>query len=573
MKNLRYYLRPCYRVMALGLAVKSVGTFLELLLPRLLTDIIDIHVPAKDTNEIIQSMAMMFIFATLACIMNIYANRNAAGVARDVTRNIRHDLFDKTLYLANDKTDAFTIPSLESRLTSDTYHVHRMIGMLQRMGIRAPIITIGGIVMTFIIDPRLAVAFLAIMPFMAFLVYVRVAKGVPLFAFVQKASDKMVTVVRENTQGIRVIKALSRTAYERDRFNHANEDLRGQEIHANRIMSLINPMMNLLLYAGMIIVIVFGAYLVDKGLSKAGKIIAFMSYFQMISRSFMAVGRMFIMYSRGMASSDRIMEILNTKTEKDFVVGKHAKGDPSYALEFNHVTFSYLKVKDNLKDISFRMRKGESLGIIGATGSGKTTILSLLMRFYDVDKGNIFVDGIDVRDLDITQLRQMFSIVAQNDFLYGGSIRENIMFGRELGEDRLQQALLDAQASDFIETMEDGLEHMLAIRGSNLSGGQRQRVLLARALAKKPSILILDDSSSALDYATDARLRKALRQNYSDVTRIIVAQRVSSIQACDQIMVLDHGEISGIGTHGELMESNSLYREISDSQMGGALLE
>ena len=331
-------------MMAIGLTIKALGTFLELLLPEILSRIIDEIVPAKDRDAIIMWAVIMVVLSLLAWLFNVLANRNAAGVARKVTQNIRHDLFDKTLYLTCQKTDEYTIPSLESRLTSDTYNVHRMVGMMQRMGVRAPIITIGGLIMTFVMEPVLALVFLAVIPFMLVLVWLRAAKGVPMFTKVQKANDRMTAVVRENAQGIRIIKALSKVGYEKKRFHGVNENLKDEEVRANRMMALINPAMNFLLYLGMVGVILAGAYRVNLGLSKTGRILAFMSYFQMISRSLMAVSRMFIMYSRGMASSKRIMEILNCETEKDYVPKEYPAGDPAYALEFRDVTFSYLKV-------------------------------------------------------------------------------------------------------------------------------------------------------------------------------------------------------------------------------------
>ncbi len=560
-------------MMAIGLTIKALGTFLELLLPEILSRIIDEIVPAKDRDAIIMWAVIMVVLSLLAWLFNVLANRNAAGVARKVTQNIRHDLFDKTLYLTCQKTDEYTIPSLESRLTSDTYNVHRMVGMMQRMGVRAPIITIGGLIMTFVMEPVLALVFLAVIPFMLVLVWLRAAKGVPMFTKVQKANDRMTAVVRENAQGIRVIKALSRTERERTRFAGVNHKLREEEIHANMVMAVINPMMNMFLYLGMIGVILVGAYRVNAGLSETGKILAFMSYFQMISRSLMAVSRMFIMFSRGMASSARIMEVLNSDTEKDWLPGNYPDGDPAYALEFRDVTFSYLKVRDNIRNISFKLKKGESLGIIGATGAGKTTILSLLLRFYDVDQGAVYLNGKDVRNYTPSELRHAFGAVMQNDFLFGDTIAENIRFGRDVSDDDMSDAEDSAQAAEFIDALDEKEDYMLTAKGTNLSGGQRQRVLLSRAFAAEPEFLLLDDSSSALDYKTDAKLRKALNDRYPNTTMIIIAQRVSSIKNCDQIIVLDHGVIDGIGTHEELLKKNALYAQISDSQMGGALFD
>jgi ATP-binding cassette subfamily B protein len=331
--------------------------------------------------------------------------------------------------------------------------------------------------------------------------------------------------------------------------------------------------MNLFLNLGLSGVILLGAYRVNQGLSETGRIIAFMSYFTIISRSMMAISRMFIMYSRGIASANRIDEVLQTESEKAWKPGNYPDGDPQYAIEFRDVSFSYLKVKDNLKHISFKIRPGESLGILGATGSGKTTVMSLLLHFYDIDSGAIYLNGKDIRNIEPSVLRRQFGLVMQNDFLFSDTIAENIRFGREVSDDSMEDAIDSAQASEFINQLEERTEHELTTNGTNVSGGQRQRILLSRAFASNPEFLLLDDSSSALDYATDAKLRRALAEKYPDTTMVIIAQRVSSIRSCDQIMILDNGDLSDIGTDEELTERSALYASICDSQMGGALFE
>lgn len=560
-------------MMALGLTVKAAGAMLELLLPDILSHIIDDVVPRKEEGTVVMWAVIMGVCALGAWILNVLANRNASRVARDVTRKVRHDLFEHTLYLSCEKTDAFTIPSLESRMTSDTYHLHRMIGMMQRMGVRAPIITVGGLILCFVMEPVLALVFLAVIPLMLAVVSFRASKGVPLFRGVQRASDRIAALTRETAGGIRVIKAFSRTDYEKGRFEKADADLRKKEIHANTVMALINPLMNLFLYGGMIGVILLGAWRVQAGLSETGKILAFINYFQMISRSLMAVSRMFIMYSRGMASSARIMEVLNTETERDWNPGAYPAGNPAYVIEFRDVSFSYLKIQENLSHISFGLKKGQTLGVIGATGSGKTTILSLLLHFYHADEGAVYVNGRDIRSMRPDDLRRQFGVVMQNDFLFADTIAGNIRFGRDVKVKDLKEAAANAQADEFIADLSDHFEHHLTSRGTNLSGGQEQRILLARAFVAKPAVLLLDDAGSALDYSTDAKLRKAIALQYPDTTEIIIAQRVSSIRNCDQILVLDHGKIAEAGTDAELMKENGLYASISASQMGGALFD
>lgn len=569
MKRLYDYIKPSLVVMTVGITVKALGAFMELLLPDILSRIIDDAVPAKDTGMIQTLCIVMLVCSILALIFNVWANRNASRVSRDITRRLRHDLFDKTLYLTCTRTDDFTIPSLESRLTSDTYNVHQMLGMVQRMGIRSFIIAVVGLGICFWMDAALALVFLACMPFIFILLYIRVAKGIPLYAVVQNSVDKMCAVVRENVQGIRVIKALSRVDYEKNRYRGVNQTLAKDTVKAGRTMAVIQPGMNLFLYLGMAAVILVGAYRVSMGYSKVGVIIAFLSYFSLISRSLMALSRMFIIYSRGLASSKRIFEVLNTESERNWEPGNYPDGDPQYAIEFKDVTFSYLKVKDNVEHISFQLKPGESLGIIGATGAGKTTVLMLLLHFYDIDEGAIYINGKDIRNIEPRKLRSMFGIVMQNDFLFANTVSENIKFGRDISDELVSRAIKDAQADEFI----DSLDQELTSKGTNVSGGQKQRILLSRAFAGDPQFLMLDDSSSALDYKTDAKLRKTLKESHEGATKIIVAQRVSSIKNCEHIMVLEKGHIVGLGDDDYLMKNCQIYASVAASQMAGALFE
>jgi ATP-binding cassette subfamily B protein len=382
----------------------------------------------------------------------------------------------------------------------------------------------------------------------------------------------MVRVVREDAQGIRVIKALSKVDYENARYDKANRALRHSETKAGVITGVVNPVMNLLMNMGIVAVIAISANFVAQGRSSAATVIAFMQYFTLISMAMMSLSRMFVTYTKSAASARRISLVMNCVSELE-QVDDDGQGDPSLHVSFENVTFSYLGKKDNLKNISFSLKKGETLGIIGATGSGKSTLLRLLMRFYDTDAGRIRIHGKDVRSYTKDELTSMFGVVFQNDFLYADTIEENIRFGRDLSDEDVIAAAKLAQAHDFITSFPDGYAHGVSTGGTNLSGGQRQRVLISRALAARPEILILDDSSSALDYKTDANLRRALSTALPESTVITVAQRVSSIKSCDLILVIEDGEIIGCGKHEELMAACSEYKEISDSQMGGAFLD
>lgn len=573
MKLIIKYLRPLARTMAFGLTVKVLATLFELTLPYILSYILDDVVPKGEISLILIWGGVMIAAAGLAMIGNIIANRNAARVAREASRAIRHDLFNATLHLSSRQSDTFTVPSLESRLTSDTYNVHHFIGMMQRMAIRVPILLLGGIAVTLILDWRLSLVLIAALPLIGGSVYLITRRGLPLFRKTQTAVDSMVRVVREDCQGVRVIKALSREAYEINRFNNANLELIARERRAKVTMAASQPLMTLFLNVGLVAVIVTGAYLVNQDLSSPGRIIAFIQYFTLMSGAMTAMTRIFTMSTRSTASAGRIAEILEAgDTTRHTDTAPLAEGDDRF-LVFDNVCFSYGGRKNHLDHVSFTLPKGGTLGIIGATGSGKTTLAALLMRFYDIDSGSIRIGGEDIYAMDSKRLHEMFGVVMQNDFIISESIAENIRFGRDIPMDDIKRAARLAQAADFIEAFADGYEHQLTAKGTNVSGGQRQRILIARALAGRPEILVLDDSSSALDYKTDAALRTAIRTELQNTTTVIVAQRVSSVKHADHILVLDHGKVIGAGKHEALLEGCPAYREISDSQMGGAFLD
>ena len=567
MKKVIEYMRPSFSLLFLGVTIKFIGALMDLFLPWVLSHIIDEVVPLNSMKLIALWGGVMFLCALTALITNIIANRMAAKVARNTTERLRHELFSKILYLSSSQIDEMTLPSLELRLTSDTYHVHRMITMMQRMGIRAPILLIGGIAITLTLDPVLTAVLICTLPFISLLVLTVTRKGFPMYKQLQSKTDYMVRVVRENIAGVRVIKALSKTEHEKTRFHTANQEVIKMEKKAGYTMSLTSPIMNLLLNTGLTLVILVGAYRVNAGTTEPGKILAFMSYFTIILNAMMAVTRIFVMYSRGSASASRIEEVLNMPVELTPIEKENVNEEEH--IVFDHVNFSYQKKENNLTDISFKLKRGETLGLLGPTGSGKSTIINLLLRLYDADSGEIRISGKPVQSLTPEELYTKFGIVFQNDFVVAESIRENIAFGRSLTDEQIEAASQNAQAFEFISGLDDRFDHQVAARGNNLSGGQKQRLLIARALAAHPEILILDDSSSALDYKTDANLRKVLNEKYSDITTIIIAQRISSLMHADHIIILEDGEILGQGKHQELLKSCDLYRMISENQMGG----
>ena len=565
MKRTLSYLKPYSGGLALGMTVKIVGSAAELVLPYILSYIIDELTPLKDSGRIYLMGGVMLFFALVALGGNIWANRLSAKVAGNMTHDIRYDLFKKTSYLKCRQVDEVTVPSLISRLTSDTYYVNQMVARTMRMGVRAPILLLGGLVFCFLLNVRLALVLLAVVPVVAAPMWLITRKSIPMYSAVQRRGDNMVRSVQEDITGIRVIKALSKTEYEDKKFEGVAGDLASTEFKAQRIMSLTNPLTSLILNLGLVGVIVAGAYFS----SEPGDITGFLTYFTIVLNAMLGISKIFVIISRGAASSERIERVLELDERE--TVEERPAGDDRYAIQFKNVSFSYNGKEDNLYNISFALKRGQSLGIIGATGCGKSTIINLLMRFYDVDRGAVYVGGEDVRSVPADKLREKFGAVFQNDFLMAASVRENIDYGRNLTDEQIERAADCAQAREFIEGLSGGLDYDLAQKAGNLSGGQKQRLLIARALAGDPEIIVLDDSSSALDYATDSALRRSIAHEYASATKVIVAQRVSSVKNCDLIMVLDDGKIDGLGTHDELMASCAEYRSIAKTQMGVAV--
>lgn len=573
MKSLADYIRPCLPRMALGCSIKFLGTITDLLIPWMLARIVDYVIPAGNIGRVFLWGGMMAAAAAAVFAFNVIPNRMAAHVARDITERMRRELYEKISALSSSQVDRATIPSLISRVTSDTYNVHRMLNMIQRLGVRAPLLLAGGIIVTMSMEAHLGGVLIAMMPVMGITIWLIARKGIPMYTAVQKKSDRLVQVVRENIVGVRVIKALSKGSYERERFEGVNSDLSHQEQSAGITMALSNPLLTLFLNCALVLIILLGAYLVNAGIAMIGQIIAFQSYFIIILNAVISISRLFVILSRGVASSDRITEILNLPEDLAVLPACEAAGTDSAGADgreeeiaFDEVSFSYLGKTDAVSGISFTLKKGETLGIIGATGSGKTTIAALLMRLYDADSGQVRIKGTNVRYIPRDVLHRMFGVVFQSDSLFSDTIRENIDFGRGLADEEIETAARLAQAKEFISARENGYSELLSIRGNNLSGGQKQRLLIARALAAHPEILILDDSSSALDYKTDAAIRKAIGEMH-DVTSVIIAQRISSVMNADRILVLDNGRALGYGTHPELLAHCEVYREIAQSQL------
>ena len=566
MRKLLRYINPYWGAILVGLVIKFVATYIELQIPKLMQVILDEKVPAGLEKEIYLFGGLMVLCSVLAVVLSITANRMASITAGKITRTLRHDLFDKLQRLSPKQMDGVTIPSAVSRLTSDSYNVNNLFVRIQRIGVRAPILLIGGIFSMMTMDMPLSLILVALLPLIAVVIFLVTKKSVPLHRKTHELQDKIVMICQENITGVRVIKALSKTDHEKSRFNDAVEERNEISLKAQRITSLSGPLTTLILNLGLTVLVVVGAYRVNSGGIKPGVIVAFLQYFTMILNAAVSVTRVIIMCATAQASANRISEVM--ELPEDMVCLPAEEGEENAPhIAFRDVTFSYSGKGNNLENLSFSLEKGQTLGILGATGSGKSTIIKLLLRLYDVSSGKILIDGRDIRTIENGELREKFGVVFQNDFIKMTTIGENIRYYRELPDEELLSAIADAQAEGFVAE-KGGLSGSVDIRGNNLSGGQKQRLLISRALAGKPEILILDDSSSALDYKTDASLRRALRQNYADSTKVIIAQRISSLHHADLILVLDDGAVIGAGDHKHLMESCEEYQLIAQVQMG-----
>ncbi len=571
MKFMLSYLKRYRHLVAACMSLKVLGTLLELLLPYVLEYMIDEVAPTQDLQRVLFWGVTMLVLAILVRCINVTANRLSVKSARNATMELRRDLFRHSLNLSGNRVDHFGLPSLTSRMTSDSYNVQSFLQSGQALGVRAPIMLLGGIAVTMTMDVGLALILCVMAPIMLTVAITVSLKGIPLYDRVQQSVDEIVRIMRENITGIRVVKALSKEDYERRRFDTANRRMNRRERKAGVVMALPGPLMTLALNIGLTLVVVVGAIRVNNGVTKPGVILAFLTYFNMIMMGVLGLNRVFMMMSKANASAHRIEAVIAQPEGLELLPSAPACPTDGYIV-FDQVSFRYgasdSQAQPALRDLSFVLKRGGSLGIIGATGCGKTTVVNLLMRFYDPTQGQIFVDGQDVRTYALDDLRRKFGVVFQNDVIFADTLASNMDFGRGVSEEGLRIAATNARARDFIEAYEDGYQHQAAIHGANFSGGQRQRILIARALAARPEILILDDASSALDYKTDAALRRVIRQEYADTTTIVVAQRISSIMQLDHILMLEEGEVLGYGTHEDLMACCPAYREIYYTQMG-----
>jgi len=547
-------------------------TVCELLIPLQMARIVDVGIENMDMSVILSSGITMFLLAAVAMACGIMAARSAAFASQGMGSNLRRAQFEKIVTFSFADIDRFSSSSLITRLTNDLTHLQQVTSMCLRMIIRALTMVIAALILAFTLSARLAVIVCIVLPFL-----IVCAGGLmyichPLFKKMQKAIDTMNEKIQENLIGIRVVKAYVRENHEREKFQQANDNFTKTGLSAVLRVVLMQPILTMGVSITTVLVLYNGADVVLSGNMGVGDLQTVLNYILQILFSILMVGMVLLQYVRARASADRIFEVLDAQPD---ITDGHASDlpTPSGSVEFKNVSFKYAaggSGEDVLRDISFTVSPGEFTAIVGGTGTGKSSLVNLIPRFYDVTGGSILVDGLDVRDYPLDDLRHRVGMVLQKNVLFSGTIRENLLWGRsDATEEEIIQAAKDAQAYDFITASPDGFDTYLEQGGVNLSGGQKQRLCIARAMLRKPSILILDDSTSAVDSATEARIRESFRENLKGTTVIIIAQRISSVVHADKIIVLEQGQVVGVGTHDELMQSNQIYQEIYRSQQEG----
>ncbi|WP_026673317.1 ABC transporter ATP-binding protein [Alkalihalobacterium bogoriense] len=564
MKDLKKYKWSILAVILFTLA----GTLLELYLPTLMADVVDVGIVNGDVPFILQTGGWMFLCSILAIGFAIAVTYFASKIALGFGRDVRRKLFVHVENFSLQEFEKMGPASLITRTTNDVKQVQDVINMMLRMMTRAPLMLVGGIILAVSRDAMLSLVFLAALPVLAGLIFFISKKAIPLFGLLQKRTDRLNLLLREGLVGTRVVRAFNRVDYEKGRFNEANEAYRNTGIKVNQIIAFVFPVMMIIMNFTNVAIVWFGAMRIDAGEMAVGNLMAFLQYSMMILMSLIMLSMAFIMIPRAQASAKRINEVLKMyPLIHDPKYPVTCSGKNGY-VEFEQVTFRYEGAeKPAVKKVSFTAKPGEITAIIGSTGAGKTSLLQLIPRFYDVESGMIKVDGVNVKEMPQQELRQKIGYVPQKASLFTGTIAENVRFGKfEATDSEVVEALTTAQAIDFVNGKDDGIETMIEQAGANLSGGQKQRLSIARALVRKPNIYLFDDSFSALDYKTDARLRKALQAETKDSTMIVVAQRVNTVKDAEQIIVMHEGEVAGSGSHEELLQTNKIYQEIVASQ-------
>lgn len=558
-----FYLECTYAIIAMVLAALT-----ELGLPFLLAELINQGLYYNDTAVVLRLGSIMLLLAFVSVSGTLLNSYFSSKISAGVSQALRRQIFDKIESFSLSETDHFGTASLITRSTNDVMQVQNYIYVLLRLVLRAPIMILGGVSLAFLKSPSLSMVLLLMLPVLFLMVTAIARRGMPLSTAMQQKLDNVTLVMREKLTGVRVIRAFDNENYEKQRFDKASRDLTEASIKMNRTMALLFPAANVVMAGATVAIVWFGAIKAVQGTILVGDIMAMVQYITQILMSIMMISMVFVMLPRAMSSVKRIAEVLDEKTQiNDPIECQTTSGEGK--LTFENVSFRYPGAQDSaLSNISFTARPGQTTAIIGSTGSGKSTLLKLVERFYDVSAGHVCIDGVDVRDYAQQDLRQKIGYVPQKAVLFSGSIAENLRFGcPEATDEELATAVETAQASEFVSERTEGYQASISQGGTNLSGGQKQRLAIARAVVRRPSIYLFDDSFSALDFETDARLRAALQKDMGNATVLIVAQRVSTVMNADQILVLDSGEQVGLGTHKDLFKSCAVYREIVKSQL------
>lgn len=571
MKRYVKYVKPYLSAFILGPVMMIVEVIGEVLLPAMMADIINVGAANRDIGYIVSKGIMMVITAFIMMAGGIGGAYFAAKAAMHFGRDLRKDLFWKVQKFSFANIDSFSTGSLVTRLTNDITQLQNVIMMGLRMMLRAPGMLIGAVIMAFMMNASLAVVILVVVPLLAIAIGTIIRIAFPRFEIMQKKLDRLNSNIQETLTNVRVIKSFVREEYEENRFSDSNEELKNSGLNAFKVVIIQMPIMTFAMNATVMAVVWFGGNQILGGAMQVGDLTAFTTYVTQILMSLMMLAMVLLQSSRAVASSNRIAEVLDTEIDlTDDAAARKDKVVEAGKIEFKHVSFRYYKNSQEkvLEDIDFTIEPGQTVGIIGSTGSGKTTLVQMIPRLYDVDEGEVLVDGVNVKDYSLHNLRNGVSMVLQKNVLFSGTILENLQWGDEYAkEDKIRAAADAAQADGFINSFPDGYETELGQGGVNVSGGQKQRLCIARALLKNPKILILDDSTSAVDTATEAKIRECFHTTLQDTTKLIIAQRISSVMDADLILVMEEGKITGMGSHEELLASCHAYQEIYDSQM------
>lgn len=568
MKKLLRYLKNYLKETIIGPFFKLLEASFELIIPLVVAQIIDIGIKDGDIGYIATRALIMIVLGLVGLASSLTAQYFAAKAATGFATELRHSLFEHIQTLSFSEIDEIGTARLINRMTSDVNAVQSCVNMVIRLFLRSPFIVFGAMIMAFTIDVKCALIFCVAIPVLAVIVFGIMLASIPLYRKVQSGLDNILKITRENLTGTRVIRAFNREDDEIESFNRGNTSLRGVQIFAGKISALMNPVTFVVINVATVILLYTGAVKVDTGILTQGQVVALVNYMSQILVELIKLANLIIQVTKAVACANRIQEVFEIKAGMEFPEVSAGSRDDGYAVEFNNVSIAYRNAgAESLSNVDIKVKHGETIGIIGGTGSGKSTLVNMIPRFYDATKGEVLVDGVNVKDYTKEDLRNKVGIVMQKAVLFNGTIRDNMKWGKQnASDDEINEAIKNAQAEEFVSSKDGRLDYMIAQGGRNLSGGQKQRLTIARALVRKPSILILDDSASALDYATDAALRASIRkigeEGGGKLTTFIVSQRTASLRSADRIIVLEDGAVAGIGTHDELLENCAVYREI-----------